>query len=696
MAKDLLLEIGTEELPAAFVPPALADLESGTRTALEDARLSHGALHVYGTPRRLAVLVEQLAARQPDLSRQVTGPPARAAFDAEGKPTKAAEGFARGQGVAVESLEVVETPKGPYVAAQVEEKGRGADEILPELLAGVVRGLPFRKSMRWGSVDVTFARPVHWMCALLGGKGLSFTFGDVESGKKTRGHRFLAPAEISLRSPGQYLEKLEAARVLVDPARRREAVLTQAEAAVREMNPAWRLRDDPALVDEVTNLVELPVAVLGGFDPSHLELPPEVLVSEMRHHQRYFSVEDAKTGRLVPYFVAVSNTPVKDPAVSRRGYERVLAARLADARYFYEHDRKRRLEDRTTDLERVVFQQKLGTVAEKVERVRALALWLASRLDLDASQPTIGRTATLAKADLTTGMVGEFPDLQGTMGRYYAAADGEDPKVALGIEEHYLPRNAGDRLPEGDEGALVGLADRIDTLVGIFGIGKPPSGAADPFGLRRATLGAVNIVLARGYRFSLSALLDQALDLLVPKLTLSAQDTKAAVLDFFRGRLKNLWAENHPVDVVEAVLSAGFDDLLGARERVDALSRMKAAPDFAPLAEAFTRAANIVAKAPTVEARDVEPDLFEDESERVLWKKGMSIHEKVEQALAEHDYGAALAEMATLKAPVAAFFDAVLVMAEEARVRDNRLLLLSGIADLFGGIADFSKIQTET
>jgi glycyl-tRNA synthetase beta chain len=694
--KDLLLEIGTEELPAAFVHPALEALHSGLSSALTEARLSHAEVEVYGTPRRIAVIARKVAAGQPDRVREVHGPPQRAAFDADGRPTKAAEGFARGQGVPVDALEIIETPKGPYVAARVEEKGQEAEAILPGVLRDVVAGLPFKKSMRWGDVDVAFARPIHWIVALLGSKALSFEYGDVKSDKRTRGHRFLANDPFVLRGAKGYLEKLEEANVIADVTARRTRVRASAEAALAERDPNWRLREDDDLLEEVTQLVEWPVAIVGGFDPSHLELPAEVLISEMRQHQRYFSVIDTRTGQLAPAFVAISNTPVRDPAVARHGYERVLIARLADARYFYETDRARRLEARVDDLSRVVFQEKLGTIHEKVDRVRALSLWLASRLGLEERQKDLARTVTLCKADLTTGMVGEFPELQGVMGRYYASLDGEPEAVSTGIEEHYLPRHTGDRLPTAHEGALAGIADRLDTIVGIFGIDKPPTGAADPFGLRRACLGIVNISLDRGYRIGLSAAVDEALELFVGRLILDAATVRARVLEFFRTRLKNLWSsQGHPADVVEAVLSAGFDDLVSARERIEALSGLKGRPDFLQLAEAFTRASNIVAKAPSIDAVDVDAELFEDPAEGELWKASMSVREKVDKALSGHDYQTALQEMIALKAPVGAFFDKVLVMAEDARIRDNRLLLLRGIVDLFARIADFSQIQSE-
>ncbi len=693
-AQDLLLEIGTEELPAAFVGPAMEYLSKRLPDAVREARLEHGAAEVYGTPRRLAVLLKDVSCRQPDRSIEHRGPAKSAAFDSDGRPTKAAEGFARGKGVSVDSLMSVDTPKGAYVVAKVDEKGREATEILSELIPSVIASIPFAKSMRWGEVRVHFARPIHWILALLGDRRVPFVFGDVSSGERTFGHRFLAPDPLVLESPDDYLGGLESARVIADADTRRRRIIEQSESALAEYEPSWRLREDQELLDEVTHLVEWPAAVVGAFDVDHLNLPVEVLVSEMRQHQRYFSVTEADTGRLAPAFVAISNTPPRDPVLVREGYERVLAARLADARYFYDTDRARKLEERVDGLGRVVFQEKLGSVLEKVRRVRCLSASMAGMLGLSEIEHSLSRVVTLAKADLTTGMVGEFPDLQGVMGRYYALEDGEQESVARGIEEHYLPRHAGDRLPDSHEGALAGIADRLDTMAGIFGLDKGPTGTADPFGLRRACLAIVSIVLHKGYRLPLSELIEEAARLYGDKLPMDVAATREKVMGFFRGRLKNLWtAKGHSYDVVDAVLSAGFDDLVSARDRVAILDEVKNHPDFSPLAVAFARASNIVAKAPAIQAAEVDPELFESSVEMDLWKALAEIKNSVEQALESHDYRAALSEMAALKEPVDAFFEGVMVMDEDLRRRENRLLLLVSISSLFRRIADFSLLR---
>jgi glycyl-tRNA synthetase beta chain len=692
--EDLLLEIGVEELPASFVVPALEELQGLLEGQLSSKRLAHGEARVWGTPRRLAVLVQAVAEKSPDLRRQVLGPPVKAAFAADGAPTKAAVKFAETHQRAAHDLLRVQTPKGEYLAVEVEEKGAEADAFLPAALSEVVHTLHFPKSMRWGDVEQPFARPVQWLVALHGKAVLPFVFGDVKSGRATRGHRFLAPGSLPLAYAQDYATTLAKAHVVAGVRERR----SQLHQAVREAaaRGGGVLREDESLLDEVTQLVELPCPVLGRFEERHLDLPPEVLVQEMRSHQRYFSVVDAK-GTLLPCFVAVSNTPVRDEATSRRGYERVLSARLSDGRFFFDEDRKTPLAARVPELDRVVWQGQLGSYGEKVERIRSLAAWLSREVGLVALLSTVERAALLAKADLVTGMVGEFPELQGVMGRHYALASGEPPEVALAIAEHYLPRGPTDALPTGDAGALVGLADRLDTLAGLFALRKQPSASADPFGLRRACLGVIRVILGRGYRLPLGRALDEALRPLAKKLPqANLGETRAELLEFFRGRLKALWTEGTRADVVEAVLSTGFEDLRGTEARVQALAALVETPEFLPLAESVKRAVNIIEK----QGRDVQGDvpdesLFEQPAERTLYKDAQSARARVSEALAREDVPGALAAAAALRRPVASFFEGVRVMAEDAAVRENRVRLLRAVANVFAPLADFGRIQVD-
>jgi glycyl-tRNA synthetase beta chain len=697
VSEDLLFEIGTEELPAGAVEPGVEQLRGLVLSGLKEVRLEHGAARTFATPRRLAVRVEAVTDRSPDVTRQAMGPSVKAAFGSDGAPTRAASKFAEAQGVPLSALRRVQTPKGEYLAAEVTEPGRLASALLPGVLGAAVHAIQFKKSMRWGDVEQSFARPVQWLLALHGQEVVPVVFADVKSGRMTFGHRFLSPAPQPVAHPRDYPALLERAHVLAEVGRRKEQIRT--EAAQAASRAGGRILEDEALLDQVTELVEWPTALLGSFEERHLDLPPEVLIQEMTSHQRYFPVLN-RAGKLLPRFVAISNTPVRDPALSLRGYERVLRSRLTDGRFFFDEDRKLSLAARVPALERVVWQGKLGTYAEKVGRIRLLASALTRAVGLPELLEVVDRAALLAKADLTTGMVGEFPELQGVMGREYALASGEPPAVAQAIADHYLPRGASDPVPAEDPGALVGMADRLDTLAGLFVLGKPPTASADPFGLRRACLGVIHLVLGRGYRLSLGEAVDRALEGVGKKLGLGAAplaEARAQLLEFFRGRLRALWADRARGDVVDAVLAAGFDDLRSARARLEAFAQVVGAPDFLPLAIAFRRVANIVEK----QGRDIsvqapDPRLFREPSEAALAEASGRASEAVRRALAAEDAPAALAAARALKGPVDAFFDQVLVMTDDRALRQNRVRLLREVAQAFAPLADLSRIQVET
>ncbi|MBK9518832.1 MAG: glycine--tRNA ligase subunit beta [Anaeromyxobacter sp.] len=690
---DLLFEIGAEEIPAGFVPPALRQLQDDLARLLAEARLAHGEVKAVGTPRRLAVWARDVAARQADARTEALGPSVAAAFDAAGQPTQAALGFARSQGVEVAALERVETPKGLRLAVTKVEKGRPAAQVLPALLTRLVGGLKFRKAMRSRHDEVTFARPVRWLTALYGGKPVKVTFGEVTSGKVTYGHRFMAPRAIALAgTPEDYLARLEKAFVVADPVVRQAAIVKGLAAAARRGGGV--VRPDPALVEQVTYLVEHPTAVSGEFEASNLALPPEVVVTEMRNHQRYFAVVDGQ-GALTNRFIAVSGTPVREPRVARHGYERVLRARLADARFFFEEDRKRTLESRVADLGRRTYQARLGTELQRVERIGAVAEALAGAAGRQGGE-ALALAARLCKADLGTGMVGEFPELQGIMGGHYARLEGLPAEVADALTDHYKPVGASEEMPRGDLGSLVGLADRLHQLVGIIGVGEKATGAADPFGLRRAAIGILRILLDRGYHLSLRAAVEATLAALAG-VKLAAEPTVVAdqVLDFVRGRLKALWSEELDADLVEAVLSAGFDDVVDARQRLQALAVVKRRDDFVPLAVAFKRVANIQEKAPAGLAVAVDPALLSEDAERALLAEVVRVEREAAECRSRRDYPAILKAVATLKPAVDAFFDGVMVMAEDPAVRGNRLALMRRVAALFSDLADFRKIQAE-
>ncbi|HLT57544.1 MAG TPA: glycine--tRNA ligase subunit beta [Limnochordales bacterium] len=688
MSRDLLLEVGTEEIPARFLDLVLPQLEEAARAQLKELRISFAGVKVYGTPRRLALVVEGLPERQADLVREVKGPARAVAFDEHGQPTRAAQGFARSQGVAVEDLQVRETEQGTYVFAVLREAGRPVADVLVEWLPRLVAGLHFPKSMRWGTGDLRFARPIRWLVALLGDEVLPVELEGLQAGRTTRGHRFLAPEPIPLASPAEYVDRLREAYVLVDPAERRQAVLEQVRQAAAQHGA--RAIEDPALVAEVTNLVEYPAAVVGAFDPAYLQLPREVLITPMREHQRYFPLVD-DAGRLLPRFVAVSNGPRADMDLVRRGNEKVLAARLADARFFYEEDRRQPLAAYVERLREVVFQEQLGTVHEKMERIRDLTGWLADAVGADeTTRRTAVRAAELAKADLVTQMVYEFPELQGVMGREYALLSGEGDGVAQAIYEHYLPRHAGDELPASLAGSLVSVADKLDTIVGCFGAGLIPTGSQDPYGLRRQALGVLRIAVGLPGGFDLATALAQAKEGYGARLETETDALVERIMEFFRQRLRGLMQEEglrH--DIVEAVLAVGFSDVAGAFQRARALAQFSQSDAFEALITAYQRAANLAQKGDTDQ---VEEAALTHPAEQALYAALQEVGDQVEALVAAADYGGALGLLATLRPHVDRLFEEVLVMAPEPAVRRNRLALLRRLVALCHHVADLGLI----
>lgn len=686
MTAPFLFEIGVEELPASFVHGALDALPGLVRGHLADARLAHGDVRALGTPRRLAVWVDALADRQRDLSEQVLGPPARVAVADDGSFTKAALGFARKQGVDASALTIEETDKGRYVAFQREEPGRPAADVLPPLLERLVGEIPFRKSMRWGAGDVAFGRPIHWLVALHGDAVVPARFAGIEAGRTTRGHRFLAPDAVEVPRADAYVDTLRSVHVLVDPEERTRRMEEALEAAARDLG--GELVPDPFLVGECASLVEAPHVVPGGFDEAFLALPEGVVVSVMRDHQRYFAVRGSGGDRLLPAYLNVVNTAL-DPATIRRGNDRVLRARLADARFFVEEDRKRSLASRVDDLRAVVFQSKLGTLHDKAERIAALAPTLAPGAEAAAAE-----AARLAKADLTTLIVGEFPELQGDMGRFYALADRVDGVAADAIRDHYLPRGASDAPPRDPVSAAVGVADRIDTLVGCFGVGLRPSGSADPYALRRAALGIVRTALEGPIDVRLGDLV-RAARAAYPAGVLA---TDAAALErdldeFFRARLRAAFAEKHDTEVVDACLGAwDGQSVRDLAARVRAVEAFQTLPAYESLLVAFKRTYNIAADAPPGEP---DPGRFEAPEERALAERFDALKPRVRSAVEAGDYETALRTVADeLREPIDAFFDAVFVMVDDEDLKANRLRLLGGIARTLTRIAHFHVLST--
>lgn len=698
---ELIFEIGCEELPARFVEPALEQIKEAWQQRCEDARITHGEVRILATPRRLVLIVEDVAAKQSDLEEERTGPPARAAYR-DGAPTKAAEGFARGQGVAVEDLYLVETPKGEYVAARVFEEGLPTSELLPGILTNIIEGLHFPKSMRWAARRNTFARPVRWLLALLDGEVVSLEFAGVKSGKVTYGHRFSAPAAIEVRSVEHYEDKLADADVMLSQDVRRSTI--RAMLSVCADQAGGVIVDDPELVDEVAFLVENVNAVLVTFSHDYLKLPDEVLISSMRSHQRYFAVAHAETGALLNSCVVIYNTPVRDADVVRAGNLRVLMARLEDAKFFWEQDLKTPLADRVEKLDDVVWLRELGTLRERSARMSQLAASIANKLEFDADRiDTASRAAYLSKTDLLTDMVGEFPDLQGVIGKAYAVLNGEGEAVAQALLDQYLPRGADDDLPHTDPGACVALAERLDALVGIFGVGKIPKSSADPYALRRASLGVLRILQGRAWNLSIGELVSAAYAVYVGQGKQDAfvadEDALVAqVSDFILTRLKHALANEFSTDVVDAVLAVSGDDVLSARDRVEALAQLRDEEDFEPLAIGFKRVVNILRKQADAHYEipaEVDADLLEDLQERELLARYEEAKRQVESALETRDWAGACRGLITLKSPIDDFFDHVMVMADDENLRRNRLAILDRLRDLFLRVADISMIQTE-
>jgi len=687
MTQDYLLEIGCEELPAGFVGPALWFGGQKFEEVLRKARLTFEKVDIYGTPRRLTYVVRKLEDHQAASKETVLGPPKGVGHDAQGKPTKAAVGFARAQGVDVSDLSLFRTDRGEYLGYVKEVPAVPIGEILPGLVAEWIPTIPFKKSMRWADLDIRFARPVHWIVSLYGGTVIPFAFGNVTAGNTTYGHRFLSPGAIPLSGPDEYFGRLADAKVLVDLEARKERILDGIRKAEAETGRTW-VRDD-SLLETVANLVEYPVVLTGRFEEKYLALPREILVTSMRNNQKYFVLEDGQ-GNLHPGFAFASNMVVPDDRVVVAGNERVIRARLSDAEFYYQDDLKKPLFERAEALKGVLFQADLGTYWEKVERMAQIAGFVASK-GFPAKADECARAAILSKADLTTGVVKEFPELQGVMGRDYARKTGEREETAQAVYEHYLPKGQSDELPSTDIGSAVAIADKIDMVCGCFGVGLIPTGTADPYGLRRHTLGILSILEARALRISLEELVDRSLATLEAKLTAPRDEVKRKVTDFISGRLFHYWSSHGMAgDLVDAVLSAGWTDVPDMRAKIDALVAFRGEADFEPLAEVFKRAINISKGYDGSPA--VSGALFEHEEERALEQAFGEVSRRVAAAAESGRYLEAFREMARLQPVVSAFFDKVLVMAKDERVRNNRLALLKNLSGVFSSVADFSRV----
>lgn len=688
--RDFLVEIGTEELPPKSLFVLAQAFAAAVTRGLDTANVKHGEVEWFATPRRLAVRIAGVADHQPDQEIRRQGPAIANAYDANGEPTRAALGFAASCGVQIDELQQVDGPKGRVLQFVGVKPGEAVASLLPGIVSEALAGLPIAKRMRWGSGDQEFVRPVHWLVMLFGSTVVEAQVLGQQAGKQSHGHRFHAPQAIAISSPAKYPDLLkEKGRVVVDVAQRRESIRAGVTAIAESLGGTAVI--EPALLDEVTALVEWPVPLAGRFDARFLDLPPEVLIATMQDHQRYFPVRSAD-GRLMNSFITVANIESRDPDKVRDGNERVVRPRLADAAFFWETDRKQSLESRREALKAVTFQGKLGSVYDKSERVASLAVQIAEVIGADVAMTR--RAAQLSKCDLLTAMVGEFPELQGLMGRYYAQHDGEPDEVAAALEEQYWPRFSGDQLPVGRVGIAVSMADKLDTIAGIFSIGQKPSGTRDPFGLRRAALGVLRICFERELEVDLMQFVQSAV---TQQPVAAPAETVAEIWDYLMERLRSSYLEDDSplritTEMFDAVIASHTQSPLDIHRRLQALVTFLALPEAQSLSGANKRIANILRKAPEDVSGAVDTNRLQDPAERALFEHVIATERAVNPLLARREYGAALAQLASLREDVDKFFDGVMVMADDADIRLNRLALLVRLRSVFLQIADLSRL----
>ncbi len=690
---DLLIEIGTEELPPKALLKLSQSFEKSVADDLKEAGLEHTGIKAFAAPRRLALLVTELAEKQADREINKRGPALTAAFGDDGCPTKAAEGFARSCGVeSVDQLSQLKTDKGAWLAYTLHEKGLTAAELIPDIVRKALDKLPIPKRMRWGAGDAQFVRPVHWVVLLLGNTIIDTEILSIKSDNKTFGHRFHHPAAMTLFDPASYEDLLKSqGYVIADFAKRRD-IIKQAVIDIATKENGTAVIDD-ALLDEVTAMVEWPVAVLGNFDESFLDVPMECLISSMKGHQKYFHMLNSD-GKLMPNFITVSNIDSSNPDTVRKGNERVIRPRLSDAEFFWQQDKKHRLDAHQESLKKVVFQKKLGSVHDKSERIAALAKTITDTLGEDSTAAI--RAAQLCKCDLMSEMVNEFPDLQGVMGRYYASADGEADNIAQAIEDHYRPRFAGDDLPKDIIGQAISIADKLDTLVGLYAIGQPPTGQKDPYALRRAALGILRICMECSLNINVHDLIASAANnykTLAPKLDVP-DNVVDDVFDFILGRLAVYYSnQDFAGDEIDAIVSLRPGQFNELDQRLRAVAAFRKLPEAESLSAANTRITNILKKSKQAIAGRVDSNLLNETAEIDLHNAIQESINTVEPLLADDDYTTALTQLANLKDPVDAFFDNVMVMADDEAIRNNRLALLNILRQLFLRIADLSRLQ---
>ncbi len=701
MSGDVLLEIGCEEIPSGYIDRTSKELQNLATKFFQDERIKFKQIAVFATPRRLVLYIEQVAEKQGDILYEVLGPPEKVAFDKDGLPTQASIGFAKRQGVQVKDLKVKQTERGGYLAAVVKQRGQLVKDILPEALINIIKHISFPKTMRWLEEDLYFARPIRWILALWGEKIVKFNLGPIKSSNKTYGHFIFSPKKLVIKSPKDYKVTLQNNYVIVDQNERKRIIIEQIAKLVAKAG--GKVLKDEELIDTVVNLVEYPTTICGTFKKDYLKLPQEILITSMKTHQKYFSVIDEKNN-LLPFFIMVKNGPSQFIDIVREGNERVLDARLADAEFFFKQDTKKSLESRVEKLKNVVFQKELGTVYDKTQRVIKLSEYICKEISSEACNfLTIKRIAQLCKTDLITEMVKEFPELEGIMGKVYAHLDGEDKIVAQGIYEHLLPLTSEGALPRYLEGAIVSIADKIDTIVGDFSVGLIPTGSQDPYGLRRQAHGIVRIILDKKLNISLSRMIDESISQIERtgyKIN-DKEESKQKVLRFFRDRIENILAqENIRYDEIDSVLEAGFDNIVNTQYKAIAIHKLRNLDDFEPITSSFKRANNILrqaeAKGINLKMVTVKREFLQEPEEKNLYEKFYNTKQEVLNLVNKTNYEQALNELVVLRNPIDSFFDKTMIMVEDQNLKNNRLALLQEIINLFFYIADFSKIVVES
>jgi len=688
----LLIEIGTEEIPAGYINPALDAFKKNILLALGNFRIDHGNARTLGTPRRVTLIVENVADMQNPKTTTITGPPEKVGFDEKGNPTIAAEKFAAKAGLSLDEIKVQETKKGRYLTAVVAEECQSRVSILEGVLEKQILSIPFPKSMRWGNLSISFARPIISLLGLLGEQKLDFKVGNIKSVSYTLGHPFMHPGKYKVKSAATYNEVLESAGVIPDIKKRKALLIKEIEACAKAHDSL--ILEDNELIDLVTNLVEFPFPVVGTFDDEFLEVPDEVLITAMREHQKYFALVD-ENNNLKPLFIAVNNTNPKDMQLVARGHEKVLRARLSDAKFFYEVDCKSSLDEFTDKLKNVTFQEKLGSVYDKTQRINEFVEYLVSESSYDNKEilkQDVSRAAQICKSDLVSQVVIEFTKLQGIIGRVYAQNASEKETVALAIEQHYRPVYSGGPLPENPTACLLAIADKLDTICGCFSVDLIPTGGADPYALRRQGIGIIQIMLQENMEVSLTALIEKGLEPYIENEAVR-KDTSLKIQEFLKNRMVNILTDKgFSKEAVNSALWASFDNVPDVVLRVKALDSLRKEPDFEPLSITFKRVENILKKSNELTQVAVDENLLQDPSEKGLFNAADRVRLLVGDLIKKGDYDTALTHIAGLRPIVDAFFEDVMVMTEDKKLRQNRIALLSFVSDLFKNIADFSLI----